>query len=190
MELLLPLLAYLSGSLLFGELLARLKGVDLRRVGSGNVGATNVSRVLGKKAGALVFLLDALKGFIPVKLALHLCGLGWCTALSALFAVLGHMYPLFFRFKGGKGVATAFGVLFALYPSVALLTALFWLAVVLKTRTVSLASLSSSLFALLLIALKEPPPSLFASFILVTLLIFYRHRDNVLRLLEGKEHKV
>jgi len=185
------LLSYLSGSVLSGELLARLKGVDLRSVGSGNVGATNVSRALGKKAGALVFLLDALKGFIPVKLAAVLCGFNsWCTGLSALAAVLGHMYPVFFGFKGGKGVATAFGVLAALYPDAAALSALVWLLVVKKTRYVSLGSLTATLSALLLLALKPAPPSHLFSFILITLLIFYKHMPNVQRLLEGKEHRV
>ncbi|NPA33136.1 MAG: glycerol-3-phosphate 1-O-acyltransferase PlsY [Aquificae bacterium] len=190
-EVLLPLFAYLLGSVTFGELIARAKGVNLREVGSGNVGATNVSRALGKRYGALVFFLDMLKGYLPTLLGVKLFGLdSWVVFFTGLFAVLGHMFPLFFRFRGGKGVATAFGVLLALSPKVALLSLLVWVLVVLKTRYVSLASLVSSLSALVFLLVFGYPQKVVLLALVLFSLILYKHRENVERLLAGREHKV
>jgi len=185
------LLGYLSGSLIFGEIVAKLKGVDLRGVGSGNVGATNVTRALGKRYGVLVFLLDALKGFIPVYVASLFTGKDsiW-TALTGLAAVLGHMYPLFFGFRGGKGVATAFGVLLAFSPFIAFLTLCVWAGVLLWKRYVSLASMVSSSAGAFLLLLSEKPLHFGIVGLFITLLIIYRHKDNINRLITGKEPKV
>jgi len=140
-KILLVLFAYLLGSVLFGEIIARIRGVDLRRIGSGNVGATNVGRALGRKYAALVFLLDMLKGFVPTALALSFYGMESRTvALAGVAAVLGHMYPVFAGFKGGKGVATAFGVLLALSRELALMVLLVWGGVLLWKRYPTVSS--------------------------------------------------
>ncbi|NPB07370.1 MAG: glycerol-3-phosphate 1-O-acyltransferase PlsY [Aquificae bacterium] len=191
MGLFLVLLGYLSGSLIFGEIVARLKGVDLRSVGSGNVGATNVTRALGKKYGILVFLLDALKGFLPVYGASLVLGKDspW-VALTGLAAVVGHMYPLFFGFKGGKGVATAFGVLLGFSPAAAFLSLCIWAGVLLWKRYVSLASMVSALGGVFLLALLGKPLPFVLAGLVIALLIIYRHGDNINRLLTGREPKV
>jgi len=114
-KLLLTVFAYLLGSVLFGNIVAKLKGVNLREVGSGNVGATNVSRALGKKFGVLVFFLDMLKGFIPTALAVNFYGIeSKAVMFVGVASVLGHMFSVFDNFRGGKGVATAFGVILAI----------------------------------------------------------------------------
>ncbi|WP_461829067.1 glycerol-3-phosphate 1-O-acyltransferase PlsY [Aquifex sp.] len=188
---LIVLLSYLLGSITFGEIVARIKGVNLREVGSGNVGATNVSRALGKKFGVLVFFLDMLKGFIPTALAVKLFGLNslWVT-LTGLGAVLGHMFPIFFRFRGGKGVATAFGVLLAVSPKVALFSLLVWALVVFFTRYVSLASISASVSSVLFLIVDEAPSNICFMAFVITSLIIYKHRDNISRLLSGTEHRI
>lgn len=188
---LIVLFSYLLGSITFGELIAKIKGINLRRIGSGNVGATNVSRALGKKYGFVVFLLDMLKGFIPTILAIKLFGLNslWVT-LTGIGAVLGHMYPLFFSFKGGKGVATSFGVLLAVSPKVALLSFLVWLLVVFLTRYVSLASITASVSAVFFLLVGEASPNICLMAFTIALLVIYKHRDNISRLLAGTEHRI
>ena len=191
MEIILPIISYLFGSIIFGEVIAKVKGIDLRKVGSGNVGATNVSRALGKKYGAIVFFLDMLKGLIPTLLAIKIFGIeSFATAFTAIFAVLGHMYPVFFGFKGGKGIATAFGVLLAISPKVAILSIILWTLLVLWKRYVSLASLSATYFAfILLLIFRYPFSVLFTAFVL-SILITYKHKENIKRLLTGTELKV
>mgnify|MGYP001627154585 CR=1 FL=1 len=187
-SLLLILFSYLYGSVLFGEHIARWKGIDIRSVGSGNVGATNVGRVLGKKYALLVFLLDLSKGFLPFLLSRLYFGLdSWTSFSVGLASLLGHMYPVFHGFRGGKGVATAFGVLLALSPLTALLAILFWAMVFWWKGIVSLASLSSSYLALLILLLSGYPFKLLLMALIMSLLITYRHRDNIVRLLEGSE---
>lgn len=183
--------SYLLGSVLFGELIARAKGVNLREVGSGNVGATNVSRALGKKYGVVVFFLDMLKGFIPTALAVKIFGVDslW-VVLVGLAAVLGHMFPLFFGFKGGKGVATAFGVLLAVSPKVAFLSLLVWGLVVFFTRYVSLGSIAASTSAVFFLVVSDMPTSVTTMALLIALLIVYKHKDNISRLLSGTEHRI
>ena len=188
---LLVLFSYLLGSITFGEIIARIKGVNLREVGSGNVGATNVSRALGKKYGVLVFFLDMLKGFIPTYLAIKLFGLNsvWVT-LTGLGAVLGHMFPIFFGFRGGKGVATAFGVLLAVSPKVALFSFLVWILVVSFTRYVSLGSITASLSAVFFLMVSDMPNNICIMALLITFLIIFKHKDNISRLLSGTEHRI
>ncbi len=186
-SLLLILFAYLLGSVLFGELIAKRKGIDLRSVGSGNVGATNVSRALGKKYGVLVFFLDFFKGLFPVILSRIYFGLeSWTTVFVGIAAFLGHLYPIFHNLRGGKGVATAFGVLVGISPTIALLSFFIWLLVFKLKGYVSLASLTASLFAFALSLLLLPLKLIFMVFF-ITLLIIYKHRDNIKRLLEGTE---
>ncbi len=187
----LSLLGYLLGSILFGELIAKLKGIDIRSVGSGNVGATNVGRALGKKYAVLVFLLDFLKGFLPASLGAAVFGISsFSFFLVALSPVLGHMFPLFAGFRGGKGVATAFGVLLAISKTAALLALLVWIASLLKWGYVSLSSMiASALAPFILLILGFPLWSVAAS-VVIALLILYKHKPNLDRLLSGDEPKV
>ncbi|HID65489.1 MAG TPA: glycerol-3-phosphate 1-O-acyltransferase PlsY [Aquificaceae bacterium] len=188
---LLVIIAYLLGSLTFGEIIARLKGVNLREIGSGNIGATNVSRALGKKYGILVFILDMLKGFIPTLLAIKIHGLdSWITFFVGIASVVGHMYPLFFKFRGGKGVATAFGVLLAVSVNAAFLSFLTWLLVVYETRYVSLGSIIASFISVPLLVIFEYPLKLIFMALIISLLVLYKHKDNIGRLLIGREHKI
>ncbi|ADC88829.1 protein of unknown function DUF205 [Thermocrinis albus DSM 14484] len=189
-SILLVLLAYLYGSVLFGEHIAKWKGVDIRSVGSGNVGATNVARALGKKYALLVFLLDMSKGLVPVWLARFYMGIdSWTVFLVGVASVLGHMYPIFHNWKGGKGVATAFGVLLGISPFLAFLTLLVWLMVFKWKGYVSLASLTACVFAVVF-SLFFMPAKIFLLALVITVLIFYRHKDNIKRLMEGRELKV
>ena len=188
--LLLVIFAYLFGSVIFGEVIARLKGVDLRRVGSGNVGATNVTRALGKKYGVLVFFLDFLKGFIPTLIAVNSFSIhSWVLTFTGIASVLGHMYPLFFGFRGGKGVATAFGVIFAISTQVALLSFLVWLGIFLWKRYVSLASITATVFTFLFLFIAGYPVNVLFMALVIGALVIYRHRENIERLLTGTEHR-
>jgi glycerol-3-phosphate acyltransferase PlsY len=144
----LPLIAYLLGSIPFGVVLARARGVDLRTVGSGNIGATNAARALGKKLGAVVLLCDALKGLLPVLLARHLTAghphADWLVAGTALAAFLGHLFPVYQRFRGGKGVATALGVFLAVAPFAALGAVLVYAAAYALWRISAVGSLAAA----------------------------------------------
>ncbi len=188
--LLCTVLPFLLGAVPFGYVVGKLKGVDVRRHGSGNIGATNVSRVLGKKYGALVLLLDALKGALPV-LAVKLSGLPEeYQVLAGLFAVLGHCFSPFLSFKGGKGVATGLGAFIVISPKVTLLAFLIFLAVFLSTRYVSLSSITAALSYPLIYRFLEKPSEV--SFILVSLtalVIVVKHHSNIRRLLRGEEKK-
>ncbi len=190
-KLLLIIFAYLLGSVLFGKIIAQLKGVDIRSIGSGNVGATNVSRALGKKYGALVFFLDMLKGFIPVSLALSLYGMESKTVFFVgLASVLGHMFSIFDGFRGGKGVATAFGVALALSVKIALILIGVWAFVLYKKRYVSLASMVACFLSPVLFLLGGFPFHVVLMALVIALLIVYKHKDNIERLLSGQENKI
>lgn len=205
-------LGYLAGSIPFGLLIGRLRGVDIRRAGSGNVGATNVGRLLGRRWGVACFVLDVLKGAAPVLLAGWGMGLlgrvdiaageaWWWLAVGAA-AVLGHVFPVWLKFRGGKGVATSFGVLLGLWPLMTLpgLAALAtWLVVAAATRYVSLASIIAAVglpVYLYLIwglgrgrSLHELLPLLLVAAALA-LLVIVRHCGNIARLLAGTESKI
>ena len=188
-------LSYAAGSLPFAYLAGAASGVDLRKQGSGNLGATNVFRVLGWKIGILVFLADALKGALPVLLlAPRIVAAGdpilWAIACGVA-AIFGHVRPLFFAFrKGGKGVATAAGVFFALAPVPMLGAFLVFVAIVLATGYVSLGSLVSALLLpALLLATKGPGSPLFLVSLVIALFVFWTHRANIGRLRRGEEHR-
>ena len=185
---LLAILAYLLGSLSFAILLSRLAGgPDPRASGSGNPGATNMLRVAGKKLAVLTLLGDLLKGLLPILIA-KLFGLGLQQqAWIGLAAVLGHLYPLYFRFRGGKGVATAAGMLLGLYPPAALLASGTWLLVFLLTRTSSLAALIATPLTLPLLAWQQPAALL--PVCVLTGLIVWRHRGNLRDLFAGRERR-
>ena len=183
---LLALLAYLLGSLSFAILLSRLAdGPDPRASGSGNPGATNMLRVAGKRLAILTLLGDLLKGLLPV-LAAYLLGFDLQhQAWIGLAAVIGHLYPLYFRFQGGKGVATAAGMLLGLYPPAALLAISAWLLTFVLTRTSSLAALIATPLTLPLLAWQQPAALLPAC--ALTGLIVWRHRGNLRDLMAGRE---
>jgi glycerol-3-phosphate acyltransferase PlsY len=188
-------LSYASGSLPFAWLAGTASGVDLRAQGSGNLGATNVFRVLGWKIGIAVFLADALKGAAPVFLLPRLVAGGadptlWAVACG-IAAIAGHVRPLFLGFrKGGKGVATASGVFFALAPLPMLVTFTVFVALVLATGYVSVGSLLSAIVlpSLLLVTEGQRSP-LFAVSVAVAAFVFWTHRANIGRLRRGEEHR-
>jgi glycerol-3-phosphate acyltransferase PlsY len=195
LAILFPLVAYLLGSIPFGVVIARARGVDLRRVGSGNIGATNAARALGKKLGAVVLLLDALKGFAPVLGACSALGAApgadYIVAATGFAAFLGHLFPLYQRFRGGKGVATALGIFLALAPLAALGAVLVYAAAYALWRISSLGSLlaSGAFIPLVGIATRgNRALTLLAGVMFVTIVI--THRENIKRLVQGKEGKV
>jgi len=183
---LLAILAYLLGSLSFAILLSRLVGApDPRANGSGNPGATNMLRVAGRRMAILTLLGDVIKGLLPVVVAQQLDFSIQDQAWIGLAAVIGHLYPLYFRFRGGKGVATAAGMLLSLYPLAALLAIGAWLLAFLLTRTSSLAALIATPMTLPLLAWQQPAALLPMS--VLTCLIVWRHRSNLRDLFAGKE---
>jgi glycerol-3-phosphate acyltransferase PlsY len=188
---LVTLAGYLLGSISFAVIVARAKGVDIFKEGSGNPGATNVKRTLGAKLGNTVFVLDALKGFAAAGWPLLAYGDGLKLGIIGLVAaILGHSFSVFLRFRGGKGVATTMGGLLALMPGVLLAGLAVWLLVFfLAGRIVALASLAFALSlpaGAALIHGSSGPRFLFAA--LLGLLIILRHRSNIARLLQGKEN--
>ena len=188
--LLLTGLAYLAGSLSTAIIVCRAMGLgDPRSGGSGNPGATNVLRLGGKLPAALTLLGDALKGFLPVVIASLVSSHSPTIALVGIAAFLGHLYPVFFDFRGGKGVATALGVLLGLHPAVGALALLTWLATSLTFRKSSLAALLT--FLLVPIYLLTDGAQVFAmAFVLIGALLFYTHRQNIQRLLDGTEPEI
>ena len=186
--------AYLLGSVPFGYLLYRVQqGGDVCSTGSGNIGATNVLRGAGTAAGVATLLLDAAKGYIAVALAEFFSGHspGW-TSLAALAAICGHIYPVFLKFHGGKGVATGLGAFLALAPFAALWGVAVFAVVALVWRYVSLASITAVLaFPIaLLVSGRESSPFIFAASLLGALLIISRHSSNIHRLLKGTERRI
>jgi glycerol-3-phosphate acyltransferase PlsY len=187
--------AYLVGSLSFAVLVSRLMGLDdPRTYGSGNPGATNVLRSGNKKAAALTLLLDAVKGVIPVLLALHFQSrMGWeegTVALIGLVAFAGHLWPVFFRFQGGKGVATAAGVLLAFNPILGGATLASWLLIAYFFRYSSLAALVAAAFAPFYHALIWGPSEATLAIAAMSLLLIWRHEGNIRKLLAGQESKI
>jgi acyl phosphate:glycerol-3-phosphate acyltransferase len=183
-------LAYLCGSIPFGVVIGKLfYGVDVRQHGSGNVGTTNVFRVLGKRAGIAVLVCDMLKGYIPAVLAAWLFD-PWFAIFIAAAPVVGHMYSVFLKFKGGKGIATGAAVVLALVPLVFAIIFTVWIVLLLTTRYVSVASLTAAtLVPVLAVVLQEPVPYQIAG-VLVALVIWWAHRGNLKRLRAGQEHRV
>ncbi len=187
--------AYLIGSLSFAVIVSKYYGMnDPRTYGSGNPGATNVLRSGKKKAAALTLLGDALKGLVAVVLArclqdaLNLSDI--TIAAVAVAALVGHMWPLFFGFKGGKGVATALGVLLALSPATALVCAAIWLVMAFGFKVSSLAALVATVAAPLVAFWLMPYSSWAWATVVIAVLVLYRHKSNIQNLLQGKEGKI
>lgn len=191
MNLLLITAGYLLGSLSSAIIVCRLLGLpDPRGEGSGNPGATNVLRIGGKKAAAIALIGDMLKGLIPVLIAKLLGADLTIQAAVAVAAFLGHLYPLFFGFRGGKGVATAIGVLLGLHWPVGLLTIATWLVIAKVFKISSLAALLAILVTPLYIWWLIPNKSLMIAMLFMGTLLFWRHRSNIKGLLAGSEGKI
>ncbi len=186
--------AYLMGSIPFGLLIGKKWGVDVREVGSGNIGATNVARNLGKKIGALVLLLDVLKAAIPTLIAKLLVEQGELAleylALAAIAAILGHCYPPWLKFRGGKGVATSLGVFLVIDPPLAAIGLGIFIAIYTVFRKVSLGSISAAIaFPVLLWIFERPMPLVYLG-IAGAGIIVIKHRANILRVVRGEESGV
>jgi glycerol-3-phosphate acyltransferase PlsY len=180
---------YLLGSIPFGLLLTRAAGLgDIRAVGSGNIGATNVLRTGNRKIAAATLLLDGLKGTVAVLIAARF---GWELGLIAgLGAFLGHVFPVWLGFKGGKGVATFIGVLLALYWPAFLVFVLVWIAMAYAFRYSSLAALTASLVAALFLVVMSLPWPIVVAALAMTALLFAKHHQNIAKLLAGTESRI
>lgn len=186
-----PVLGYLSGSLASAVIVCRLmKLPDPREGGSGNPGATNVLRLGGKTAAALTLAGDYLKGLVPMLLAYLVSGAPAVLAATAVAAVVGHMYPLFFGFKGGKGVATAFGAATGLVYPVALFMGAVWVLTAMATRYASLASMAAAVAAPLFALVFIQQFDYFVALAIIAALLVYRHRGNIERLRAGTESEI
>lgn len=179
--------AYLLGSVPSGYLLGKFAGTDVRRVGSGNIGATNVTRALGMVSGVLTLIADAAKGYLPVYIALRFGFSEVAVASTAIAAFLGHLYPLFLKFQGGKGVATTLGALLAVAPMAALALVLVFAGVVFICRIVSLGAISAAIAAPLILWLFYQPPVIVAMGLFLGAMVILRHHGNIRRLLAGTE---
>ena len=181
--------AYLLGSIAFGILVSRLFGLpDPRTVGSGNPGATNVLRSGKKLAAALTLLGDAFKGWFPVWIAMQSEDLMWVTSAVAIAVFVGLLYPIFYKFKGGKGVATALGVVLAISPMLALLLVLVWVVVFLLTKYSSLAAIIAALALPIYVwSWLEAYQDYELVFIFISAMLIWRHRSNIQKLLNGTE---
>jgi glycerol-3-phosphate acyltransferase PlsY len=194
------LIGYLIGSVPFGFLAGLIAGIDIRKFGSGNIGATNVVRVLGRRYGYPVFALDFLKGAAAVQVSLLISG-GFhysqpnnelCGIVAGISSVIGHSYPVWLSFKGGKGVATSGGVIFSLLPFAALIVGVVWIVMFLVTRYVSVASVSAAVALPVAVAgiiyfRQQSAIVLLYSSIFLAVVVVIRHRSNLSRLLNGTE---
>lgn len=186
---LLIIFAFVLGSIPVGVIIAKTKGVDLQKVGSGNIGATNVLRSLGKWSAALTLLGDVLKGTIAVAFGRYL-GMGtFHEGLIGLSAILGHNFSLFLGFRGGKGVATSLGVFILYSPQTALITFIIWLVVVLTTKYSSLGALVSFGLLPLNIVLFDSNEKLPVALLITTLIVIH-HTENIKRLIKGTERRI
>ncbi|ANS74873.1 acyl-phosphate glycerol 3-phosphate acyltransferase [Paenibacillus yonginensis] len=190
------IISYLLGSISFSVLMAKgIKGIDIRHHGSGNAGATNTLRVLGKGPGILVLILDILKGVIAVLLGRWLGGEHeWVPALCGLASIIGHNWPVYFRFRGGKGIATTVGVMACLAILPVLCAGVVLIIVVVITRYVSLGSLLLVLLTPIFMLIFGPNgadfwPNFWAS-VLICVFAFWRHRSNIVKIIQGRENKL
>ncbi|HZK33241.1 MAG TPA: glycerol-3-phosphate 1-O-acyltransferase PlsY [Tissierellaceae bacterium] len=186
------LIGYIIGSFspsyYFGKI---FKKMDIRDYGSGNAGTTNALRVFGKKVGILTFIMDIVKGIIAVLIGRWILGFNG-ELLAAIFVVLGHNWPIFLDFKGGKGIATSFGVLLMIHWQIGLIAFIIFISVIVLTKYVSLGSISATLFAplALIITNRGAPIKLHLTMIFLAALAIYRHKDNIKRLLKGEENRI
>ncbi|HOK56475.1 MAG TPA: glycerol-3-phosphate 1-O-acyltransferase PlsY [bacterium] len=183
--------SYFAGSIPFGYLLCKLfKGIDIRKFGSGNIGATNVYRVCGWKLGIPALILDILKGFIPVYTGKILMFSSPFILASGILSILGHSFSIFLKGKGGKGVSTSFGVVIGLLPLPALISFFVWIIVVLSTKYVSLGSITGALSLTIFTFIFNKNSFLFYVSIFIFIFIVYTHKENIKRLLNKKENRI
>lgn len=189
---LLALVSYLLGAIPTGYLAGRwARGIDLREHGSGNLGATNTFRVLGARIAAPVMLFDVAKGFVPAALFPLWDGSpewGWALAYGAA-AIIGHVFSIYMRFRGGKGVATAAGVFLAIAPKAVLPALVAWLVLLKLSRMVSLASITAAVTLIASLLVTEDRPAVLALGVAVALFVIYAHRTNIGRIRRGEEHR-
>lgn len=182
--------AYLLGSIPFGLIIAKIWNVDIRKKGSGNIGATNVFRTLGPVPGAIVFGLDFLKGMLAVYIGYWAGGDPVLVLVLGISAILGHMFSVFLGFKGGKGAATGLGVLAGVAPDIFGIAMILAVVIIISTRYVSVASITTSFVAVgLMLLFHKPIPYTLATF-LVAVFILLRHLPNLKRLFKGTEAKI
>ena len=191
------ILTYLIGSVPFAYIYGKIfRKIDIREHGSGNVGATNVLRVFGTKAGIIVLLLDIIKGYLPVLIICLLYPLTqWQPVLIGIFAILGHTFTIFLNFKGGRGVATSAGVFLALSPLSISVAILIFILVVSITKYVSLGSMIAAVFLLIthtvfFVLCESANPYVFYFTVILCLFIIYKHKPNIIRLVKGSENKI
>jgi glycerol-3-phosphate acyltransferase PlsY len=183
-------LAYLLGSIPFSLIIARLfKGIDIRNHGSGNIGATNVLRTVGKKEAALALIADILKGVLPVLFTVFVLEEIWIAA-TAVFVVLGHVFPIFTGFKGGKGVATSLGALIVIIPAGVIVSLIVWFLVLIVFRYASLASISAAIALPAICWGLTTPLAFTAAASINAVIIILKHTGNIKRLITGTENKV
>lgn len=181
----------MSGSIPFGYLICKLfKKIDIRKFGSGNIGATNVYRVCGWKFGIPFLILDILKGFVPVYIGKKLGFSNIIVLSGGIFSIIGHNFSIFLKGKGGKGVSTSFGVIIGLLPLPAFFSFIIWLIVVLITKYVSIGSITGAFFLPFFVFFYVKDKLLFFVSIFIFLLILYTHRENIKRILNKKENKI
>ncbi len=190
LKIILPVLSYIAGSIPFGLLFGKIfSKKDIRKLGSGNIGTANVIRNAGITAGILTFVCDVLKGFLPVILTLEFLDLQ-TAILSGLLAFSGHIFPVFLKFKGGKGVATAFGVMLALNYISALIAFGIFIIVMLIFRISSLSSMSAAISIIIINLLLKADPYILLLNMFLTIVILIAHRENIIRLLNNQEPKM
>jgi glycerol-3-phosphate acyltransferase PlsY len=186
--LLVILVSYILGSIPFGYIISKMKGIDITKLGSGNIGATNVGRYLGKPYFFIVLFLDAIKGFIPTILFKLLFGLEY-GILAGLFSVVGHSYSIFMKFKGGKGVATGLGVSIALIPIETIIGFGVWFLVLMIFKIVALASIISAVSVFIVVLFLEKSSLIKIVCGIIAVLIVLRHKSNIERIIKGTEPK-
>ena len=184
-------IGYLSGSIPTGYWIGKLKGIDLTEIGSGSTGATNVLRNLGKRAALVTFLIDVLKGFLPVYFSMKLQPCTFLTAMVAVFCIFGHSKSIFLGFKGGKSSATGLGILIALSWQAALITFLIWVIVIAVSKYSSLGSIISiPLTPVWLYFFHKPVPYTAITVFAAVYIVLIRHMENIKRLINGTEPKI
>ncbi|MDD4066390.1 MAG: glycerol-3-phosphate 1-O-acyltransferase PlsY [Clostridia bacterium] len=190
---LIVVVGYLIGSINLSIVLTKkVKGIDIRKEGSGNAGTTNTLRVLGKKYAAIVLLFDILKGVIVILIAMLISPLvadaNLLISLGGLAVILGHNFPLYYNFKGGKGVATTLGIILIVTPSLGCICLIFGLIIIALTKMVSVGSILAAILYPILVLFLAKEYFIFALF--VSLLLIFRHRKNIKKILEGNESKI
>lgn len=179
--------AYLSGSIPFGKLIGKKYGIDIQRKGSGNIGFTNSLRTLGLKPAIIVLFADILKGFIPTAIALQLFSLNQALIIATT-TILAHIFPIWLKFKGGKGIATGFGAVFAINPLISLIPISTFAIVFLIKRVVSISSIIAALSLVLTSYFMSPKLTVF--YLVIFIIILWTHKENISRLIKGTEKKL